>query len=160
VTATLDIEGAVARAIEAHREKPGPLLEVLHSVQHEIGFVPDRSVEPIARALNLSRAEVHGVVTYYHHFREQPPAKHAVQLCQAEACQSMGADALAAHAQARLGCAMSAATPDGRFSLDAVYCLGQCASSPSMMIGERVYARVTPQRFDQLIEALDQGAAS
>jgi formate dehydrogenase subunit gamma len=135
------------------------LLPVLHDIQHELGYVPAESVDAIARGLNLSRAEVHGVITYYPHFRQRPPARHVVQLCQAEACQSMGALALATHAQARLGCAMNAATPDGRFALETVYCLGLCASSPSMMIDERVHARVTPQRFDQLIGVLDRETA-
>ncbi len=153
------IEAVVTRALKAHGSKQSPLLEVLHGVQHELGFIPGESVDLIAAALNLSRAEVHGVITYYHHFRQQAPARHVVQLCQAEACQSMGAEALAAHAQARLGCAMSSSTPDGQFALESVYCLGQCASSPSMMIGERVHARVTPQRFDQLIDALESAAS-
>ena len=156
--AALDVDGAVARALEHHRSEPGALLPVLHHVQHELGFIPDESVAPIARGLNLSRAEVHGVITYYHHFRQHAPGRHVVQLCQAEACQSMGAEALAAHAQARLGCAMNSKSGDGRFSLEPVYCLGLCSSSPSMMIGERVFARVTPQRFDQLIGALEQDA--
>ena len=155
-----DIETAIARAIELHSAKPGPLLEVLHDVQRGLGYIPPESVDSIARALNLSRAEVHGVVTYYTHFRQHPPARHVVQLCQAEACQSMGAEALAAHAQIRLGCAMGAQTSEGRFALEPVYCLGLCASSPSMMIGERVYARITPQRFDQLIDTLDQEASA
>jgi len=154
-----DIEGAVARALERHRSSAGALLPVLHDVQHDVGFIPDESVEAIARGLNLSRAEVHGVITYYHHFRRHAPARHVVQLCQAEACQSMGAERLATHAQARLGCAMNGATRDGRFALESVYCLGLCASSPSMMIGERVFARVTPEHFDQLVGALDQKAA-
>ena len=155
-----NIEKAVARAIETHGTKPGPLLEVLHDVQHALGYIPPESVDAIARALNLSRAEVHGVITYYTHFRQHRPARHVVQLCQAEACQSMGAEALAEHAQMRLGCAMGGQTPEGRFALEPVYCLGLCASSPSMMVGERVYARVTPQRFDQLIDAIDQSAAA
>jgi formate dehydrogenase subunit gamma len=158
--APAELTGAVARALERHRTRPGALLPVLHDIQHELGYVPAESVAAIARGLNISRAEVHGVITYYHHFREHAPARHVVQLCQAEACQSMGAEALAAHAQARLGCAMGETSQDGRFALEPVYCLGQCASSPSMMIGERVFARVTPQRFDQVIGALDQGATS
>jgi formate dehydrogenase subunit gamma len=158
--AAADIDSAVERALERHRSKPGALLPVLHDVQHDLGFIPAESVAAIARGLNLSRAEVHGVVTYYHHFRTHAPARHVVQLCQAEACQSVGAARLAAHAQARLGCAMNSATPDGRFELEAVYCLGQCASSPSMMIGERVYARVTPERFDRLVGLLTREAAA
>jgi len=155
--APADVRGAVARAIERHVARPGALLPVLHDVQHELGYIPAESVEPIARSLNLSRAEVHGVITYYHHFRQHAPARHVVQLCQAEACQSRGAEALATHAQAKLGCSMNSSSPDGRFALEPVYCLGLCASSPSMMIGERVFGRVTPQRFDQLISALDPG---
>jgi formate dehydrogenase subunit gamma len=157
--APVDVRGAVKRALERHRTRPGALLPVLHDVQHELGHVPPESVEAIARGLNLSRAEVHGVITYYHHFHQHPPARHAIQLCQAEACKSMGADALALHAQARLGCAMSSKSEDGRFSLEPVYCLGQCASSPAMMVGERIHARVSAERFDQLIGALDRGDA-
>jgi formate dehydrogenase subunit gamma len=153
--AAADVQGAVEHALERHRAQPGALLPVLHDVQHALGFIPAESVDAIARGLNLSRAEVHGVITYYTHFRQNAPARHVVQLCQAEACQSMGAQALADHAQARLGCAMNSVSDDGRFSLEPVYCLGLCASSPSMMIGERVFARVTAQRFDQLIGALE-----
>lgn len=149
------MQGAVQRALERHRDRPGALLPVLHDVQHELGYIPDACVDSVARGLNLSRAEVHGVVTYYHHFRRSEPARHVVHLCQAEACQSMGAEALATHAQARLGCAMNSTSEDGHFGLEAVYCLGLCASSPSMMIGERAYARVTPQRFDELVAGLD-----
>jgi len=154
---TLDVQGAVGRALQRHRERPGALLPVLHDVQHELGFVPSESVEAIAKGLDLSRAEVHGVITFYHHFRQRVPAPHVVQVCQAEACQSVGGEALIAHAQARLGCSLHSTSADGRFALEPVYCLGLCASSPSMMIGERVFARVTPQRFDQLIGALDPG---
>lgn len=157
--ATADIDSAVERALQHHGSKPGALLPVLHDVQHDLGFIPAESVAAIARGLNLSRAEVHGVITYYHHFRTHAPARHVVQLCQAEACQSMGAERLAAHAQARLGCAMNSATADGSFELEAVYCLGQCACSPSMMIGSRLYARVTPERFDQLVASLEREAS-
>jgi len=150
------IQAVVAQAIEQHRSQRGALLPLLHAVQHALGCIPPESVDAIARGLNLSRAEVHGVITYYHHFRQRPPARHVVQVCQAEACQSMGGEALAAHAQARLGCAMHASSADGRYTLEPVYCLGLCASSPAMMLGDRACARVTPQRFDQLIGALDQ----
>ncbi len=159
VPMTPDIQATVARAIDHHRQRPGALLPLLHEVQHALGYIPSESVEAIAHGLNLSRAEVHGVITYYHHFRQHPPAQHVVQVCQAEACQSMGGDALTAHAQAHLGCAMHSTSADGRYALEPVYCLGLCASSPSMMLGDRVFGRVTPQRFDQLIGALDKGAA-
>lgn len=153
------IQSAVAQAIERHRDRKGALLPLLHDIQHELGHVPAEAVEPIARALNLSRAEVHGVVTYYTHFRSRKPAQHLVQLCQAEACQAMGAADLATHAQARLGCAMQASSADNRYALEAVYCLGLCASSPSMMIGERVFGRVTPGRFDRVIASIDEASA-
>ena len=154
-----DLQSAVDHAIGRHQGRPGSLLPLLHDIQHELGYVPAEAVEPIARALNLSRAEVHGVVTYYTHFRRTPPARHIVQLCQAEACQAMGAADLATHAQARLGCSMQASSADGRYALEPVFCLGLCASSPSMMIGERVFGRVTPGRFDRLIDSIDEASA-
>jgi formate dehydrogenase subunit gamma len=115
--------------------------------------VPSASVPEIAQALNLSRAEVHGVVTYYHHFRDHPPGRHVVQICRAEACQSMGADALMAHAELRLGCGSHGTTADGQFTLEPVFCLGLCASSPALTIDGEVHARVSAQAFDALIEA-------
>jgi formate dehydrogenase iron-sulfur subunit len=146
---------AVAGAVERHAHRPGPLLPLLHDVQSQLGYVPDACVAPIARALNLSRAEVHGVITFYHHFRRRPPGRHLVQVCQAEACRSMGGEALLTQAQTRLGCAAHGRSDDGRFSLEAVYCLGQCANAPTVMFGDRVHARVTPQRFDELAAAAD-----
>jgi formate dehydrogenase subunit gamma len=143
---------AIRRIIAAHKTQPGPLLEVLHGVQHELGFVPPGAVALIAEELNLSRAEVHGVVTFYHHFRKTPPGRHTVQICRAESCQSMGAEALAAHAKQRLGVGFEQTTPDGVFSLDAVYCLGLCASSPAVMVDGDVYGRVTPEQLDGIID--------
>jgi formate dehydrogenase subunit gamma len=105
----------------------------------------------VAGALNLSRAEVHGVIGFYHDFRSEPPGEHIVHLCRAEACQSMSAQALEAHATQRLGVGFHATTPDGAFSLEPVYCLGNCALSPAMMIDGRLYGRVTPERFDAVI---------
>jgi formate dehydrogenase iron-sulfur subunit len=149
------IAQAVQAAIERHAHRPGALLPLLHDVQQRLGHLPDGCVAPIARALNLSRAEVHGVVTFYHHFRRQAPGRHIVQVCQAEACRSMGAEALMTHAQAKLRCAPHERSDDGRFSLEPVYCLGQCANAPAVMIGDRVHARVTAQRFDELVAAAD-----
>ena len=131
--------------------EPGALLPVLHDVQDTLGFIPSTLVPEIAHALNLSRAEVHGVVTYYHHFRDHAPGQHVVQICRAEACKSMGADALMAHAEQRLGCKQHATSADGAFTLEPVYCLGLCASSPAMMLGDELHARMTPQRFDALM---------
>jgi len=147
----MSAESAIVDAIERHRHRPGALLPLLHDVQDELGHIPDAAVDPIARALNLSRAEVHGVITFYHHFRRTAGGRHTVRLCQAEACQSMGADALRAHAEHALGCGLHETSADGAFTLEPAYCLGQCANSPALMIDEAVHARLTPQRFDRLL---------
>ena len=145
-------ESAVVRRIVADlKERPGPLLEVLHAIQAALGYVPAGAVPVVAEGLNLSRAEVHGVVSFYHYFRRTRPGAHLVSVCQAESCQSMGADALAAHAQRRLGIDFHQTTADGRFSLEPIYCLGNCACSPAVMIDGRLHGRVTPERFDALI---------
>jgi formate dehydrogenase subunit gamma len=141
----------VRRIVADMKDRPGPLIEVLHAVQAELGYVPADAVPIVAEALNLSRAEVHGVVTFYHLFRETPPGKHTVHICRAEACQSMGANGLVAHAKKRLGVDFHETTPDGRFSLEQVFCLGNCALSPAAMIDGQLYGRVTPERFDQLV---------
>lgn len=157
-TARTDILDAPAReqidlALARYRSGPGPLLQVLHAVQDSLRYIPPAAVALIADALNLSRAEVHGVVTFYHYFRQTPPGTHSIQLCQAEACRSMHCEQLTAHAKQRLGIDFHGTTADGRFSLKPVYCLGNCACAPAMMIGAELHGRVTPQRFDQLIEA-------
>jgi len=144
----------VARIVATRRDMPGALLPILHDIQDSQGFIPADAVPVIARALNLSRAEVHGVITFYHHFREQPAGRHVVQICRAEACQSVGGEALAAHARKTLGCDFHETTADGQFTLEPVYCLGQCACGPAMTIGDRLHARVDAQRFDKLIDAV------
>ena len=141
----------VRRIVADMKDRPGPLIEVLHSVQAALGYVPSDAVPIVAEALNLSRAEVHGVVTFYHFFRETPPGRHIVQICRAEACQSMGANDLVEHAKKRLGVDFHETTPDGVFSLEPVFCLGNCACSPAAMIDGRLYGRVTPKRFDELV---------
>jgi formate dehydrogenase subunit gamma len=125
------------------------LLPALHAIQDRLGFIPPASVAGIAQRFNLSRAEVHGVITFYHYFKSSPPARCTVQICRAEACQSMGGDALLAHAEQALGCSLHGAS--GTFALEPVYCLGQCATAPAMMIGDMVHAKVTPARFDRLL---------
>ena len=105
----------------------------------------------IAEGVNISRAEVHGVITYYHHFRSAPAARHVIQICRAEACQSMGADALLAHAELRLGCSAHGTSKNGTFTLEPAFCLGLCASSPAMTINEEPHARMTPRSFDALV---------
>ncbi len=133
------------------KDRPGPLLEVLHAIQAALGYIPAGVVPLVAEGLNLSRAEVHGVVTFYHYFRHAAPGKHSVSLCRAESCQSMGGDALAEHAKRRLGVDFHETTPDGQFSLEPVYCLGNCACSPAAMIDGRLFGRVSPESFDGLI---------
>ena len=124
----------------------------LHAIQDELGFVPSEAVPIVAEVLNLSRAEVHGVVSFYHLLREKPPGRKTLYLCRAEACQAMGARDLERHAKEKLGVDFHETTPDGRYSLEPIYCLGNCACSPAIMIDDFVYGRVTPERFDGLVE--------
>jgi formate dehydrogenase subunit gamma len=145
----------ILRIVGELKDRPGPLIEVLHAIQAAVGYVPEEAVPLVARGLNLSRADVHGVVTFYHYFRRTPPGKHVVSLCRAEACQSMGADELAEHAKRRLGVDFHETTDDGRFSLEPIYCLGNCACSPAAMVDGRLYGRLTPQSFDAIIAAQD-----
>jgi len=145
--ASRSVDDALARL----KDLPGALLPILHAIQNALGYVPPESVPFIARELNLSRAEVHGVITFYHYFRDTPPGRHTLHICRAEACKAMGSDALEAHAKQTLGIDYHENTSDGEFSLEPVYCLGNCACSPSMMVGTEVYGRVTPERFDEII---------
>jgi formate dehydrogenase subunit gamma len=140
--------------VQRHAQPGMTLLAVLHAIQDELGYVPPATVAPLARAMNLSRAEVHGVITYYHHFRTEPAAPVTVQLCRAEACRSMGTEALAQHIEAHTGCRFDAEHALGAtVELESVYCLGQCALSPAMMVNGTLHAKVTPQKFDALFAA-------
>ncbi|MEX3787282.1 NAD(P)H-dependent oxidoreductase subunit E [Paraburkholderia sp. BR14374] len=140
--------------VQRHAQPGRTLMTILHAIQDELGFVPPAAVGPLARALNLSRAEVHGVITYYHHFRTTPAAPVTVQLCRAEACRSMGTEALAQHIEAHTGCRFDTGQhDDATVELESVYCLGQCALSPAMMLNGTLHARVTPQKFDALLAA-------
>ena len=143
----------VKRIVAEGKARPGPLLPVLHEIQHALGYIPAGAVPLIADELNLSRAEVHGVISFYTHFRQQPAGKQVVQLCRAEAWQSVGAGALAEHAKAALGCDFNETTADGEFTLEPVYCLGQCSCGPSMIVSDDVYARVSSERFDRVLTA-------
>lgn len=143
---------AVLAAVTANRDRPGALLPVLHAVQDALGFVPKDAIALIAHRLNLSRAEVHGVVSFYPHFRGAPPGRHVLQLCRAEACQAVGAVALEAHAKRTLGVDFHGTTADGALTLEPVYCLGNCALGPSVLIdGDTLCGRVSVARFDQLV---------
>jgi formate dehydrogenase iron-sulfur subunit len=137
--------------ISQHAGRDGPLLPVLLALQETFGFVPEAAVVMVAEALNLSRAEVHGVVTFYHDLRREPAGRHVLKLCRAEACQAAGGDALATHAEVRLGVAMGTTAPDGSVTLEPVYCLGLCATAPSAMIDGRVVGRLDEQRLDAVL---------
>jgi formate dehydrogenase subunit gamma len=123
-----------------------------------LGYIPADSVPQIAKALNLSRAEVHGVISFYHYFRETPPGKHTIHLCRAESCQAMGSKQLENHVKNKLGIDFHETTADGQFSLEPVYCLGNCACSPAMQIDEEIYGRVSVNAFDATIQGLGESA--
>tara|TARA_B110000967_G_scaffold201204_1_gene238138 strand:- start:1347 stop:1835 length:489 start_codon:yes stop_codon:yes gene_type:complete len=154
---TTDISGLIAK----YKDLPGGLLPLLHAIQTEIGYVPDSAVPTIATGLNLSRAEVHGVISFYHDFKTHPIGRNTVQICRAEACQAMGSRTLEAHAKQTLGINYGETTADGNINLEPVYCLGNCACSPSIRINDDIYARVDTERFDDLMTGLliEEGAS-
>src|SRR5262252_7349274 len=141
------VRGVVARL----KDTPGALIPILHAIQDALGYIPPAAVPLIADGLNLSRAEVHGVISFYHYFRDTKPGRHTIHLCRAEACQSMNQKATETHAKQKLGVEFHGTSSDGAFTLEPVYCLGNCAASPAMMIDEKLYGRVTPQRFDAIV---------
>jgi formate dehydrogenase subunit gamma len=135
--------------------EPGALMPILRKIQDELGWVPRDCVPMLAEILNLSRAEVHGVLSFYHDFRHEPPGRVIVKVCRAESCQAMGGVALAQHVKHRLGCDFGTTSSDGGFTLEPVYCLGNCACSPAIVINGRLLGRVTPERFDAAVAELD-----
>lgn len=147
---------ATQEALRRHAGQKGNLLPILHDVQHVLGCIPESAVPLIAQGVQLSRAEVHGVISFYPHFRQTPAADVVLEVCRAESCQAMGGDQLADHIQQKLGCSFHATSANGKVSLEPVYCLGLCAQSPAVMVNGRPHARVTPAKLDQLLEA--QGA--
>jgi formate dehydrogenase subunit gamma len=146
----------VRRIVADLKGRPGPLIEILHAIQAQLGYVPPAAVPLVASELNLSRAEVHGVVSFYHYFRSTPPGAHTLSVCRGSACLALGADGLAAHGRQRLGVDFHQTTPDGRFSLEPVYCLGNCACSPAVMIDGQLHGKVTPERLDALLSEVDR----
>lgn len=148
----------VERLIADHPPRQDSLLPVLHAIQTELGWVPPDATPAIARALNLSRAEVHGVISFYHHFRTSPPGRHVVQLCRAEACQARGAATLETQALALLGVDFHGTTADGAITLEPVYCLGNCACGPSLRVDDAVLGRVDGARFERLVADLRKGS--
>lgn len=147
-----DAEQALAR-IRKLETVPGALLPMLHALQEEFGYIDDAAVPLIADALNISEAEVTGVISFYHDFRRTPPGRHVLKMCRAEACQSMGTDRVIRHVEQRLGAKLGETTPDGSFSLGAVYCLGNCALSPAVMLDGKLYGRVSSEVADFLIDS-------
>jgi len=147
-------QAKVEQIISALKHKPGALLPILHGVQDSLGYIPDTAISAIASALNQSRAEIHGVISFYHQFRTNPPGKHVIQICRAEACQSMGARELEAHVKQTLGVDFHQTTADREITLEAVYCLGNCACSPSVRVDDQILGRKTTDKFDQLTTQL------
>ena len=146
-----DDERAIKDICHAKQDVPGGLLPILHDIQRSLGYVPAAAVPIIAEYLNLSRADVHGVISFYHFYRTSPPGQKTLYICRAEACQAMGSRELEAHAQQKLGVDYHGTTKDGTLSLEPVYCLGNCACSPAVMLDETVYGRVTPGRLDEIL---------
>ena len=142
----------------ARKAEPGPLIEILHDIQHEFGYLPESTTPVVAEVLNLSRAEVHGVISFYTDFRTAPPADFAVAICRGEACQAMGAESLVGHAESALGVQVGNKTPDGSVDLEQIFCVGTCALGPTASVAGRLRGRVTPELLDTMIEDARRGA--
>jgi formate dehydrogenase subunit gamma len=154
-----EVDKIARRICARHGDRPDLLLEIFRDLQDEVGFVPEAAIPVIAQAINRSRAEVYGVVSFYHDFRHHPAGRHIVKVCRAESCQAQGGNALGRRAEATLGCGWGETTGDGLITLEAVYCLGNCALSPAIMVDERLHGRVDGRRFDEIIEGLRAEAA-
>lgn len=144
----------VAAIVSQLKHKPGALLPILHAVQAALGFIPPASLPAIAQGLNLSRAEVHGVVSFYHHFLTSPPGRHTLQICRAESCQAMGSRELEAYAKDSLKIDYQQTTADGEITLLPVYCLGNCACSPSIRVGNEIHGRVDAKKLESIVSDL------
>ena len=149
----LDVATRTGQIVTAHAGWEGPLLPVLHAVQAAFGHVPAAALPVIAQGLNISRAEVYGVVTFYHDFRTEPAGRHVIKLCRAEACQAVGGDALASHAKTRLGVDWHGTTPGGAVTLEPVFCLGLCACGPAALVDGVVVGRLDAARLDTILAA-------
>jgi formate dehydrogenase subunit gamma len=144
-------EATAAREIALrYGNRPDALLEILHDLQEELGFIPEAALPALGKALNLSRAEVHGVVTFYHDFRREPAGRHVIKVCRAEACQAMGGNELVSMIERFLAVKLGQTTADGAITVEAVYCLGNCALSPAMMVDGKLVGRVDPAKFEKI----------
>ncbi|MEQ1631358.1 MAG: formate dehydrogenase subunit gamma [Planctomycetota bacterium] len=159
-TATQQELAVVDAAVARLSDLPGATIPILHAIQDELGYVPSAATERIANALNLSRAEVHGVLTFYHDFRTSPPAPTVIKLCRAEACQAVGCRSLEAHLRTVHHCEMGGTTPDRALQLEPVYCLGNCALGPSALVDGKLVARLSAQRLDAIVAAAKNGKAA
>ncbi|MEH6627533.1 MAG: formate dehydrogenase subunit gamma [Motiliproteus sp.] len=150
-----EFDSAVIDAsVDHHHARPGALLPILHEIQSSLGYIPAEAVAIIAKALQQTPAEITGVISFYHHFRRSPPGRNLLQICRAEACQARGSRELEQHVQTRLNIGYHQTTQDHEYSLEPVYCLGNCACGPSLRINDEVVGRVTPDQFDQLLDEL------
>ena len=147
----LDDDSTLERILAEHAGMAGPLLPILHAVQDALGHIAPEHVARIAAALNLSRAEVHGVISFYHYFRQHEPGRHVLQVCRAEACQAMHCERTAQRVKQQLGVDYGGTSADGVFTLEAAYCLGNCAAAPTVMVDEKLYGRVTPERLEAIL---------
>lgn len=148
----------ISSHVESHQAMPGGLLPLLHAIQDDLGYIPQESYALISKALNLSVAEIHGVVSFYHHFRTQPPGRHVLHLCRAESCQAMGCQSLETHIKQQLGIDFHETSSDGAITLEPIYCLGNCALSPAVMLDERVHGRMNIAEIDALLAAAREAA--
>lgn len=140
--------------VEEFRHQPGALINALHKLQETFGYVDEAAMPMLGKLFNLSRAEVHGVTSFYHDFRRSKPGRYTIRVCQAEACQAVGSEVLSQAVTEQLGCGFHETTADGMFTLEKVYCLGNCACSPNLMVDKQVHARMTPEKFRKLAAAL------
>ena len=144
----------IQQEVDALKDKPGALLPILHAIQDRFGYIPEAAVPIIAETLHQTRADIHGVLSFYHHFRTHPVGSHVVQVCRAEACQALGARQLEAHIKERLAVDYHQTTRDNEITLEPVYCLGNCACGPSLRVDDDIHGRVTTAKFDHLVESL------
>ncbi len=150
----------IEKHIASHRQMQGALMPLLHAIQDDLGYIPEQCFGSISKSLNLSVAEVYGVVSFYHHFRTHPPGKNVMQICRAESCQSMGSEALEQFAKSKLGVDYHQTTVDGSITLEPVYCLGNCACSPAVMMNDQIYGRVNAAKIEKLIAQAKAASAS
>ena len=146
-------ERVVADAMARHGREPAALLPIFHTIQDRLGFVPPAGLGVIAKALNVSHADVHGVLTFYHDFRTTPPGRHVVKICRAEACQAVGCETLVSEARERLGVGLGETRADGALTLEPVYCLGNCALGPSALVDGEILGRATVDRIESCMRA-------